>query len=520
MFRGLKVSMDTFETSQKKLNKLYNSKEDNSTLIDKKVNNTNPKQLDQNFISQYPILEDTGDIPLTPVNTVTDITQNKELPVTYTYYYNNYFNIKSEWFPFIDWSYSFRTTEDYNMLPTTNLLLDSWDSNYFKVDGDSETIWHGVTPPIAYPNVGSTRSYADFVTTQSRVVDGSLLTSHTKDAWKTTIEWSNGGSDYRIVNGLLCGFYSNQYTTSSAPCGGNTNNYILFGSLWHDNSVNMPEGTIISVDGMNITVKGYEVHNWWTGTDSPPACVFHTTTTADITKTFNINSDISYLVVYGKRQRKVGSVWSYFPSGGGTGYNDYYIIYGTEITSFLATQDSIFAYWDSAKRFLFSATYNYSFSPATITYSSTPIKTTWNNLPYTQITAQINPDDYPAPKSERLGYTETFITPTVYINNSYDPFYLRVSKSTDSNERWMATFGFGMLQMRPSVSSYDETYLNWSDIYTKNIGETAYNATISHLTKVKKIWFPNTDYIYARIVARARSLFYWKKTSKIGKQTS
>jgi 3-phenylpropionate/cinnamic acid dioxygenase small subunit len=520
--------MDTFDSAKRKMRDLYLQRGDNETLINKKVNDISNVPLDQPYLKQLRPLEDSTVLRDPDYNVFTNIDHNKLLPVNFSWWYENEFELSSKFFPFIDWQFGWSAPVDKPLQCTAEFELDDWDSTYFKVEGDGSQIWYGITPPSSYPEVAGQASYSSFVTTQERIDDESVLEHHTRPAWKTSIEWTSGGSQYKITNACLVGYVTKKYDTSSSPCGDNTDGYTMTGSMFYDSHCAFPAGNFVDVepDGSSFEVMGRRVHEWWTvGAGDPPSCDYNTNYTDGVTKTFSL-SDMNYFVVYGVRMKKVGGYWRYDPYGGGFGYGTYHTVMAADITTMTVTQEGFYVYWDNTRRWLFAIRYNYSTTPATPVPLNLPTINAYTAMPYYQIDYWVNPDDYPQRRSERLGYkTNNF--QVAYVQNNgpmTDVLWIRTSKSTDKKEKWLARHAYSALRMVEASVENVLDFLNWHDVYTR-VDEGYYEGTYqksseSHEIKHKSRWYTPMDAINLRVVAMARSPFYWKKTQKFNTKVS
>lgn len=508
--------MNSFNTSKQKILTTYNTDKSNSISIAKKTNNTAPINLDSQLFSKTRILYDSGEVWLdVGVFTNTNIDQNRLLPVTCSYWHESTINIPQKFIPFVDWRFSFNATEDNLMVPFVELDIDDWDTNYFDISGDGNQIWKGSYPPSAYPSAVSSALYSSFVTTLSSITNGYVLESMTRPAWKITIEWTEGGNQYRIIDGALNGFRSNYYDTSASPCGGNTDRFYLTGSLWWDTHSDYPSGNFNSITGTDmktLNVTGRQIHEYWTGTEE--SCNYNTDYTDGITLTLNLTSDISSLGVYGRRMRKSGSVYVYDPIGSGQGYSTYYNVPVSGIITWTPVQDKYFVYWDTNRRFLFSLTYNYTTTPASPILNNLPISL--GSLPYDEINVLVNPDPYPKKVSERVGYTtKSFVRSYVDTNGPMDAFWIRTSKSSDTTESWMTRLAFSALRMVEATVSQPLTYWRWNDVYVPNGLLSGYELGSSSHTTIEKLrWTTPQEQVAARVVAEVRNPLYWKKTEK------
>lgn len=504
--------MDSFNTQKQKIRNLYNTNKDNNLNINKKINTVKNVNLDQNELNSSKEILNTGD--LTPSVTYiynTNIDQNKLLPVNYRYQFCETLEIPESIIPFIDFQLSFSSPGDRNLVASCQLELDSWDSSFYDISGDGNQIWKGITPPSTYPRLYSNSIYDNFTVDISRINDGSVLEAMTRPAWKCTVNWTHDGEQFKIVAGAINGFRSNYYNTSVSECGGNTNYYFLYGSLWYDTTTLLPEGDIISFTGSDfktLNVTGVEYYQYWTGTEE--SCVSHHSSTSDVSKSLNLNTDIDYLYVYGTKLKLVNGRWLSYPS-------NYYLIIGSDITSIVPTQERYYTYWDAARRFLFSITQR-----ATPVINNLPIKTIYNNLVYNEYNILINPNDYPKRLSERTGeLTHTFNQAQHYNVPTIDPFWFKSSKSTDSKELWTVNCNVAALLMTEASLLTNGTYPYWNDTYIQNMDNSGYIInTSSHSTKTRPYYSAPSKPITVKCVARARMPLNYKKTLKTSQYTT
>lgn len=510
--------MDTFDTSRKKIRKLSDQVITNSDLINKKINDDDRIALDNILINQLRVLDDTDDVSIDATSlSVINIDQNKLIPVNYKYWYENTFNIPSIFFPFIDFEFGFSSPIDRLFVPFVDVQVDNWDGNFYDVKGDGSKIWSGITPPSAYPEHITTHSYNTYTVTRAQIDDGLISENHTRPSWQATVEWTDSGTQYRLVSALLVGYISKHYDTSTSPCGGNTDYYIMQGAMYYDSHCQYPAGNFVNIVGQTFTVMGRKSHIYWTGTEL--ACLYHETHQDGITKIFDLYSGLNSVMLWGTRQRKSGSVWVNDPLWGGTAQSAYYDIPTGEITSFSAVKNRYLPYWDVQRRFLFSI--NFHGFPVQPDLANMPIVTVFDVLPYTTITYDVNPSDYPHRVSERNGNIKSFYNATTDANGSVDPFWIRSSKTTDSEEKWMVRFAYAALRMIEATELTNVNILFWNESWWQDSGHTFYEiGDFTHTTKAIPYWNPLLENVSTRVIARARSWLYFKKTQKSTKVTS
>jgi len=501
-----------FDNQKNTLRELYNKKNTNSVEVQKKTNDDSNPTLDIPYSKITRNLIDTGNIEAVAQELYfTSIDQNQLLPVNFPYQFSADLNIASNLFPFIDWQYSFTAAIDKPLVPAFEFELDTWDSNFYRVTGDGEQIWTGVLPPTAYPAVVTQSQHSAFTTTLARIQDESVLVSHTRPAWKATVEWTEYGQTYKIVNSTLCGFYSKPYDISAAPCGTADNQSTLYGSMWWDTRCDYPAGNFENITESSMTVMGKEVKVWFTGTDEPPACVQHIQNTEGVTKTFSLTS-LQSLTIYGIRMRKVGSTWQYFPYGSGSGYTGYYIVPCSGITTFTPVQENYFVYYDTDRRFLFSIGYNYQVTPYAPILNNIPVfLKSWDKIRF-----EVNPSGYPARRSTRLGYKNNYFQ-TAWASSlgASEPVYVRLSKTKDNKEKWRVQFIYAALRLVEASEDTQVPYPGYNDEYDwSEDSETYLLGSTSHSDVIRHTYKAPTDSISTRVIAAARSALYYKKTSK------
>ena len=501
--------MDTFDSIKQTIRTVFNKHNDNKTLVDKKTNDLSLVPLDLLYLQNLRNLEDTGDISEDAIQVATqNIDKNFLVPVSFVSWYTNTFNIEEKYFPFLEWQKSFSAVKDNQIVATHEFEYDDWE-NSFDVYGDSDLIWKGANPPQILPtnSVTGNITHNYYTITQNRIDDGSVSLTHIKPHWLTNIYWTTGITQYRVINASLYGFLSKDYDTSASPCGGHTDYYNLYGTMW--NSSYQSVGNFVSINGNSLTVTGREFHSYHLLVG--PTCTQFVDTIYNVTKTFNL-TDLTTISVYGQRQRWNGSAWISDPSNGRTKFYD---ITTSEISSFSATQEDYLVYWDTYKTCLFIIPLANTASPSPTnlpTWAATP-----TGLPYTQISYQVQAKKY----SDRLGAKPKQFYYTLQTNGSMDPFYVRLSKSTDTKQKWNVRFTFGALRLVEATEAQNLSFPLWSDIYIHNVFNTAYTlGSTSHVVDTKDRWLPLLEPINSRVIATARNPLYFKKTQTFNTEVS
>jgi len=75
-------------------------------------------------------------------------------------------------------------------------------------------------------------------------------------------------------------------------------------------------------------------------------------------------------------------------------------------------------------------------------------------FPYTNVELKINPDPYP----------EQIQLNTAVLDNTFDPVFIRLSKTTDAKEKYGVNFYYSGILMSPSVTPTTKTYKQWDDV--------------------------------------------------------
>jgi len=507
--------MSSFETTKKKIKETNSQQIDNSNLIDNKTNDLKKINVDNLYINSSKVLFDTGNKVL-EAGTIPfyngDL--NQMLPVFYGYWHeaNNVYNIPENFIPFVDIQNSFVLPSDEQLITSYEVEIDKWDYDYIEVAGDSQQIWTGYRPPYRHPQNNSGTDSSLFTINQSRIDDGSVLSSHTKLHWKTSIEYTVSGIQYRIVNGTFFGLISNFYNVSSPPCGTQNNLSFMMSSVWYQTGAfsGLTNCEVLSCVGSSITIKGGEFHYYSTGTEE--TCTRHQDLNLNITKSFNVLSDLSSITIYGKREQKIGGVWTF------VGNYNYYIIspsLGHTITNFESIEENFLCYYDTNKRFLFTCVNNIGSLP-TLTL---PVKTDYEGLPYTSIIIKSNNGDTPRLISERLGYIPRYFYGDLY---SSEPFWVRTSKTTDAQEAWMLKFYFTSYKLTKATKVNNTTYIVLNRTYIHNGTHDAYViGTNVQSNKIKKRYNPIAENtIFARVIGYIKSNFYWKQTKSFTQEVS
>ena len=511
--------MDTFDSTKRITQQTYNNNVSDGLLIDKKINDLSSIPLDIPYFQNLQKLEDTGDVSTSLGETdkfyfqtfsleVQNVDENFLMPVCYLCAYANSFEIEEKYLPFIDWQKGFSSAKDNQIVATHEFEYDDWE-NSFDVYGDSDLIWKGANPPQILPtnSVTGNITHNYYTITQDRIDDGSVSITHTKPHWLTDIYWTTGITQYRVINASLYGFLSKDYDTSASPCGGHTDYYNLYGTMWSSSYQSI--GNFVSVNGNSLTVTGRELHSYYQLVG--PTCTQFLDTTYNVTKTFNL-TDLSTISVYGKRQRWNGSAWISDPSNGRTKFYD---ITTSKISSFSATQEDYLVYWDTYKTCLFIIPLVNGSSPSPSPTNLPTWVATPTGLPYTQISYQVEAKKF----SDRLGAKPKHFHYIIQTNGSMDPFYIRLSKSSDTKQKWSIRFNFGALRLSEATVSQNLSFPLWNDVYIHNGFDTSYIlGSTSHVVDTKQRWWPALEPIYAKVVGTARNPLYFKKTQTFTKE--
>jgi hypothetical protein len=106
-------------------------------------------------------------------------------------------------------------------------------------------------------------------------------------------------------------------------------------------------------------------------------------------------------------------------------------------------------------------------------------------FPYSQVELFVNPDPYP----------KWIPVNTAVIDNSYDPMYVKLSKSTDKQERWGVFHRYSAVVMTPSVQLKTSTYLKWHDVTNFEMVKTSsgYNIVANEGSGPKSEFYPGSQ---------------------------
>lgn len=77
----------------------------------------------------------------------------------------------------------------------------------------------------------------------------------------------------------------------------------------------------------------------------------------------------------------------------------------------------------------------------------------WYYFPYINVQLIVNPDPYP----------KNIPVYTAGLTNTYDPFFIKQSKSTSKEELWQCQFPYSAVLLSPAVLKDQPAYLKWSD---------------------------------------------------------
>lgn len=511
--------MANFEDTPHKIRNTFEKIQKDEEALIQKENDLSKIFLSKNYIKHNNEIFDTGEIVTTPiVDFQTHHTQKGEiLPAHMSYTFLGDVQMPKEMLPFLDFETRYKVPPNLKLATTTVYQTDDWDSDFYRIMGDSEKIWEGNLPPTApYQKVQ-----------QWQIDTGKVDVSHTQPAWNCSIEWTVTGTQYRMLNVQLVGFVSGQFDTSLG-CGGNQNFSAMSGSLFYDSTMAFPYGNFVDITGSTLSVRGQKQTVTWI--DPGSGCASNSVLTQDFAKTFDV-SDLT-LSMYGIRQRKSGAVWVNDPANGfGQPILGIRSTAAGTITSFSATPaEDFYAYWDSDKRFLFYIFPNTLPGPTfgDPVLGNLPITLGYPDmlLPYTNITFKVNPDDYPARLSERIiarADGTTYVrgeTQNIMGDSSYKPMYFRTSASNDVKETYRVRVYFSGQVLAPSNTTIDNRNPRfWNDIYTQS-GSTYAISTTDHQRKDKFIYQPASTNIWTRVRVMLKNPFYWKETKKFDKEES
>lgn len=499
--------MANFENTPHKIRTTYEKIEKDQKDLIQKENDLSKIFKSKNYIKNNNLIYDSGEITIQPTFDLATRHTHKGtiLPGYIVYNFRGEVEMPSTMLPFLDFETRFRVTPDRTLTSMPVYYTDQWELTFYELKGDGQQIWTGITPPTApYQKVQ-----------QSQIDLGNVLQSHTQHAWKASVEWTQSGNQYRMLNVQLVGFESVHYDESSG-CDSNTNFNIINGSLFYDSTMTLPYGKFVNITGNTITLRGQR--NFIEYTDPGGGCTSSSTLTEDVEHTFD-SSELT-LYMYGVRQRFNGSNWVNDPNSlpairtapAGT------------ITSFSGeSTGDFYAYWDSQKRFLFyiftNTTPGIHFGepvlgnlPVTFAYPDTL-------LPYTTISFKVNPDPYPVELSKRVVQRDdssTYIRgeqPNILQNNGNKPVYFRISKSQEV-EKYQVYLSYSSAILASANTVQSNTLPRfWNDTYTQS-GTTYTVATTDHATKDRFLYHPSSDDMFTQVRIMLKNPFYWKETKK------
>lgn len=502
--------MNTFETILRKIQELYNQSKTNAQTITQKQNSVDKTQLDPNAFKHLFFIDDTGEVPIvpSPYTGQHTTTPGVMMPAQLAYDYFKTLTVATELLPFLEFEARFSVTGNRKLTASYLLLGDTWDSDHYEVTGDGDQIWKGVGPPSA-PKAKITQAYID---------DGRVLASHTKQAWDVSVQWTDisSGNLYRIIQGQLVAFASNKYDTSTG-CSSNQNYTILVGSLFYETTLSLNGGWFTDINYPSFSLKGEkQIHNWQV---VGGVCQDVTTVTEGVSKTFDI-SELDSLTIWGARQRWNGTRWVNDPSSGIT---QYFVLVtaASTISSFTATKSNFYLFYDTTLRFLFYIFHNSTPGPhfGEPVLGNLPTGLGTNPMPFTDIEWKVNPNPYPTILSARTGN----MIQSWDANNSEDPIFFRMSKSTDKQAKWKVDYFYTGHVLAPGVKTSTLTYRQWDDHYGvtgSGVSATYVLGASSHGTVDRPLYQPPTDDCTARVRVAVRPPLNWKKTDKYDQEAS
>ena len=293
---------------------------------------------------------------------------------------------------------------------TPRLTYWKWKSNYKEINGDSELLYKGY-------EVGYDKYYTY---SEDNIDNGNILSSHTSNWYKATIEWiQNDGIERKIVNGLISWInisYNFSHTIYDSEESSYWNYYYFSGGAFDD------------LSSTNMIGQGLWSHNWWEGSGSSPNVVWTVQNESEKNKqqTINILGNAStQITLKGSYYEKESGEWVYKGILEKTAYHGLAYAPPSDnpdfmITSFSVQRDKntndkyLYRLWYSVKR----ARYFSAYDDSTWILNNFPISTDYEGgiLPYTNITYNVNPDPYPI--EEYPGWEQKGIDYKASTNNS------------------------------------------------------------------------------------------------------
>lgn len=475
------------ETVKNKIRKLYVNNNNNDIDIETKTNDDNKNGLDESFLKKPIVLHDTGDISL-PVASSQELSVDTGtlLPVTRTYQYDHNIDIKSCNIPFINFSGSFSSSVGTEFASTHSYLSDTLVRSGHIFTMDDEIVWNGSHIQPLYHTISS-----------QGITDGIALASHCEPAWFGTIRTTT--ADYEGIQ--YTGFHSLYYDVVTESH--HTSKSWFFGTINGDD--HFPQkGEFISI-GTSLTVKGCEGHEERIETQDTNGYWHWTETytyTPDLTKTFTL-SELSYIKIYNPNNNTGATIAP------------------TTITFISGSQHEYNVFWDSAKRYYFHGWAFTSAGSPVIWGPSGPGSPVHNTIRYSMS------EFYLGKRSELYGTDK--ITNSALAGDTYDPFWIRQSKSTDNIETWKVVFDINGLTIQPSTEPMSGTgsykvviYLayTYNDIAGNPFWEFPASGTVSYVPYTYTQYGVQDVPVSARVIASYCDPTYYKKTSKFNTNRS
>ena len=136
-----------------------------------------------------------------------------------------------------------------------------------------------------------------------------------------------------------------------------------------------------------------------------------------------------------------------------------------------------------------------------------------------EMTNPLNPIEFTINPDGPIKYTDIVGQPlSVYVTppTSYDPFYIRQSKSTDTKESWQTNVTFGAIATTQGVQKTGLNLPQYDDNYTWGVVGDSYGwtAVYDHTTIEGDQYQPIQYDMTTRVRVAVRPIVNWKKTDK------
>lgn len=389
-------SNPSYESMIKKLREIYQQTSDNKEdLNDKSVDvSSSKKNLDSNWISGISILDDTGEVPITPSSYgAEDGIAGTLIPTLASYTYQKTFNITKNLLPFLEYQNTFNVSGDTKLSGGFLFNQNGYSISNILVTVNGNAIWNGPWQNgYLSPNVF----------TAEQIAAGNAL--YTSPAWSVVLGTTNNSD-------IEPGSYPLIALTPTV------------GPVVYMSQVPSPNPNDYTFTSLYIINNG----------------VF-------------TNLNIEY------------------------------------ITSYSFYQNNFYAFYDAAHTQIFSGPSDTITSLALVP----PVIITTNIGGLPDITVVAN---------------------QWYMGNTYDPFYIRQSKSTDTKESWQINYQMSTIVTTPSILQGSNVID--STVYTWTLPESTWEVSVVN-TPIGTVNFykASTGDITAKVKVILRPNLNWNKTDK------